>query len=393
MMTKKTMTILSVFMIVALTAVGFAAWLIVGTIEGETQGSFVSNELEDKFFKVEVEFDKTGEGNSDNGTITFGAPDGNSSSSNWLSYKDDDAKEKLSATATIKFTPDAGFEKNSREMDYFLLQSENYQGEQLVSSTYRTIRVMLDINEVVTSDSETDNYKWFDWAVQLGYLQYPTAEWIDPATSAPQNKPLSWLKTVVTGEDENQEISYAPLGENETPSFENCFLYIDLTYDMFTIQYDADGDNNANTADYATAEVKISFNWGEAVSEITTPDDENTTDVDETVITYYNPYEFFSKKEPKKPVDVDYYLDYNGTYSLETVSTENRDDPDTEEVERYSEKDSKTIRYKDLAQRMLDYLYDHLNYVPADAEEHIDESGIQFSITLVEGYLQVVEAE
>ena len=69
MMTKKTMTILSVFMIVALTAVGFDAWLIVGTIEADTQGSFVSNELKDKYFKVEVEFE--GEGNGD---IIFGRP-------------------------------------------------------------------------------------------------------------------------------------------------------------------------------------------------------------------------------------------------------------------------------------------------------------------------------
>ena len=44
MMTKKTMTILSVFMIVALTAVGFAAWLIVGTIEADPFAGKISND-------------------------------------------------------------------------------------------------------------------------------------------------------------------------------------------------------------------------------------------------------------------------------------------------------------------------------------------------------------
>ena len=76
MMTKKTMTILSVFMIVALTAVGFAAWLIVGTIDAETTGSFVSNELKDKYFKVEVNFDNDGEVDEEKGDIIFMVSDG-----------------------------------------------------------------------------------------------------------------------------------------------------------------------------------------------------------------------------------------------------------------------------------------------------------------------------
>ncbi|MBQ4273204.1 MAG: hypothetical protein IJB95_06140, partial [Clostridia bacterium] len=275
-------------MIVALTAVGFAAWLIVGTIDAETQGSFVSNELEDKYFKVEVEFNTVAD--EKNGQIIFGRPAGASKDGDWLTYSSNDEEEKLSATATIKFIPDAGFEDH--DMEYYLLESSVEGSDGKTTNTYRTIRVMLDINEVITSSSETDNYKWFDWAVQLGYLQYPTAEWVDPATSTSQNKPLSWLKTVVTGEGEDQTISYVALDENETPAFENCFLYIDLTYDMFEVD---DGK------EFATADIEITFDWGKAVSETTVVDGQSET-------TYYNPYEFFNFKDAEKAVEISNYF-------------------------------------------------------------------------------------
>ncbi|MBR1955582.1 MAG: hypothetical protein IKA29_06655, partial [Clostridia bacterium] len=155
MMTKKTMTILSVFMIVALTAVGFAAWLIVGTIDAETTGSFVSNELQDKYFKVEVEFAKA---NADdkNGQIIFGRPETAYVNSNnaWLSYSNKDKVEHLTSTATVKFIPDDGFSRNvdnqeDRDMKYFLLEETEDDKGVVTKTEYRTVRVVIDIAEAL----------------------------------------------------------------------------------------------------------------------------------------------------------------------------------------------------------------------------------------------------
>ena len=343
------MTILSVFMIVALTAVGFAAWLIVGTIDAETTGSFVSNELQDKYFKVEVEFAKA---NADdkNGQIIFGAPDGDSAGK-WLTYKNTDAKENLSAVATIKFTPDAGFDLGTETMEYYL---EDASGNQ------RTIRVAIDIAEIFdeeTEEQKSEFYKWFDWAVELGYVQYPTVEWITNSTEpGAENKKFAWNQT-----------------ENAKQNFQNGQLVLDLNASMFTI------DENDK---FATAQIKITFDWGKAVSKTETVDSVIKT-------TYYNPYTFFNGFEPEEKVDVAKYLKITGsgdsvTYALAATTAVVEGDTDPT--------DNNQIRYKDLAQRMLDYLYNYLNYEAAvyDGETlETPQKGIQFSITLSEG--EVIE--
>ena len=383
-MTKKTMAIVSVFMVVALTAVGFAAWLIVGTVDGQTTGSFVSNELQDKYFKVEVQFDTTNDEN--NGKIIFGRPtSGSSQNGDWLTFKNDDAEQKLTAVATIKFIPDGGFSKvlgQEKEMDYYLLDDETKDSEGTVTSrTYRTIRVQLDIAEVLGNDgSETSsNYQWFDMAVQLGYIQYPTAHLIQKDEGS---NVLSY--------DDSQKLAWDTDAENPSSvdyqNFANGYLAIELTYDMFEIQYAEDSD----VATEATAQIQIDFNWGSAVSKITTPDNPETQGVDESVITYYNPYPFFNSFTPESAVKVNKYLGSTGGVLQIKDTTEYDDAETTDVIEGYTNEDAKTIRYKDLAERMLSYLSNYINYVPADTQAGTEESGIQFSVTLLEGTLQVV---
>ena len=355
MMTKKTMTILSVFMIVALTAVGFAAWLIVGTIDAETTGSFVSNELQDKYFKVEVEFAKA---NADdkNGQIIFGAPDGDSAGK-WLTYKNTDAKENLSAVATIKFTPDGGFDLGTETMEYYL---EDAAGNQ------RTIRVAIDIAELFdaeTGNQTSDFYKWFDMAVELGYIQYPTAKLVG------SDKVLAWAA------DEDKSIG-------DYNKFENGYLYLDLGASDFVVDTTADSETYNKIA---TAKIQIDFAWGEALK-TTVADDPETDDVDESKTIFNNPYKYFNDLEPEDPATVLKYLDVEAGELKATVA--NAQDATKPGVEGYDLYNAQTIRKKDLAQRLLDYLYNHLNYEAAvyDGDEvETQQKGIQFSITLSEG--------
>ena len=389
MMTKKTMTILSVFMIVALTAVGFAAWLIVGTIEAETTGSFVSNELEDKYFKVEVEFDaELDDTDETKGNITFGRPSGTYTGNNaWLSYSNNDAKEKLSVKATVKFIPDAGFSESGevRDMNYFLKQvTENSDGS-ILKTEYRTVRVVIDIVEALTSEGDldplSDNYKWFDWAVQLGYINYPTAFVIQkdangqPVTiggaaqsieNVDAKYKLNWYESDSAREAEEALVAFTG---NEYTKFQSGVLAIDIPAEMFFVDYDGEGK-----AKEATAEIHIDFSWGTALTQ-------RVGDKD----TYLNPYAFFNLEghEPEKTLTIEHYIEESVVggetkYFLKGTILEN--DPDTEEDDRDQglETDS-IIRYKDLAQRMLDYLRDHLNY------DEANQTGIQFSITLIEG--------
>ncbi|MBQ2914950.1 MAG: hypothetical protein IJE50_05470 [Clostridia bacterium] len=368
MMTKKTMTILSVFMIVALTAVGFAAWLIVGTIDAETQGSFVSNELKDKYFKVEVNFDNDGEVDEEKGDIIFGRPttDYVYSNGSWLSYSNRDAKQKLSATATVKFIPDDGFlvdnddNTENRDMKYYLekIVSENLTNPENDVKEYRTVRVVIDINEVISE--ATKNYKWFDMAVELGYIQYPTAKWVAHTGAAKADTDLKWGKIEnVDGEDVVKALTEAEV--NAGVSFEENFLYIDLSYDMFDIH---------SSNEYATANIQIDFAWGEAVA---------TGEGDDRV--YNNPYTYFDELNPEGLATVLQYLDVE-TEELEATQ-ENTQDEDKPGVEDYDLETAKYIRNKDLAQRMLDYLRDYLNY-EADGDGN-RTAGIQFSIVLSEG--------
>ena len=389
MMTKKTMTILSVFMIVALTAVGFAAWLIVGTIEAETTGSFVSNELKDKYFKVEVDFDTTTD--KENGQIIFGRPEAAYVNSNnaWLSYSNKDAVEHLTSTATVKFIPDDGFSRNvanqeDRDMKYFLLkQTENAAGE-VTKEEYRTVRVVIDIAEALGAD-----YKWFDMAVQLGYIQYPTAFVIEknadgePLLKGANNDEKQTFENVdaeykfgwYTSASAAKEATLTGYAGKDYEKFQGGCLILDLTADMFTIGYENAEDKDAKEA---TAEIQIDFKWGEALKETI-----------EGKVVYSNPYDFF-KNEARKPentLDIDFYLD--STDAIKETVANIVDDPDTVEVEvDNNPEDNKTIRYKDLAQRMLDYLRDRLNYEAAVYEDGLlktEQKGIQFSITLVEG--------
>lgn len=403
------MTIVSVFMVVALTAVGFAAWLITGTIDYKAEGSFVANELDDKYFKVEVVFDAhitDDKGTVDvdearnNGNVIFGRPDTNDVADNdsWLSYSINDEKEKLQVVATVRFVPDGGFNKEvkdgsgsvikeAKEMDYYLydeFESKDAQGDLVVIKQYRTVRVKIDINELFNSEGvqTSTNYQWFDWAVQLGYIQYPTAHVVEEGkTYDTATNKLSWVKNELDAQGDLQSLTA------ETDKFKDGYLYIDLTKDMFEIQY---ANESATEATEAIAKIEINFNWGTAVSE-TTGEGENI------VTTYFNPYNFFLKDthKPEEKVNVNNYLKAtvsagNTTYSLVATEENIEDDPSTPEDEDTDHDNDKTIRYKDLAQRMLDYIRDHLNYtapVYANDGETITTpaKGIQFSFELLEG--------
>ena len=386
------MTILSVFMIVALTAVGFAAWLIVGTIDAETQGSFVSNELKDKYFKVEVDFDTTTD--KENGQIIFGRPEAAyvNSSNAWLSYSNKDKVEHLTSTATVKFIPDDGFSRNvdnqeDRDMKYFLLEETEDATGEVTKTEYRTVRVVIDIFDVIGTGA-TDNYKWFDMAVQLGYIQYPTAFVIEknadgePLLKGDANDEKQTFENVddeykfdwYTSASAVKEATLTEYAGKDYEKFQGGCLILDLTADMFTIGYENAEDKDAKEA---TAEIQIDFKWGEALKETIEGD-----------VVYSNPYDFFKNeaRKPELPVDIDYYLD---SASKLQATVQNAQDDKVDGVEGYDIVSAKTIRYKDLAQRMLDYLRDYLNYTApvVDAEGNVTEAqkGIQFSITLVEG--------
>lgn len=401
-MTKKTMTIVSVFMVVALTAVGFAAWLITGTIDYKAEGSFVANELDDKYFKVEVVFDAhitDDKGTADvnearnNGNVIFGRPDEDEFSANdaWLSYSVNDEEEKLTVIATVKFIPDGGFSRNidnqeDKDMEYYLYEAKESGSvsDPTITEQYRTIRVKIDINELFNSEGvqTSTNYQWFDWAVQLGYIQYPTAHVVEEGkTYATATNKLSWVKNELDAQGNLQSLTA------ETDKFKDGYLYIDLTKDMFEIQY---ANESATEATEAIAKIEINFNWGTAVSE-------TTGEGESKVTTYFNPYNFFLKDthKPEEKVNVNNYLKAtvsaeNTTYSLVATEENIEDDPSTPEDEDTDHANDKTIRYKDLAQRMLDYIRDHLNYtapVYADDGETITTpaKGIQFSFELLEG--------
>ena len=103
----------------------------------------------------------------------------------------------------------------------------------------------------------------------------------------------------------------------------------------------------ATEATTAVAEVEITFDWG-------------------TVTGGDNPYTYFNEKNPRENTTVAKYL--NGNALADTV-------------EDATDATAKTIRYKDLASRMISYLRDHVN------------TGLQFSITLSEGAKKVVNAQ
>lgn len=375
------MTILSVFMIVALTAVGFAAWLIVGTIDAETTGSFVSNELKDKYFKVEVNFGNDGEDEDSKGKLIFGRPEDSYSHTQnaWLSYSNNtetDKVEKLSATATVKFIPDDGFSKKEgdvRDMSYYLLEEIEDSNGDVGTKQHRTVRVIIDIAEIL--EPATDNYKWFDMAVQLGYIQYPTAYVVQKDSSGVAVPGQSYesaahkLQWYTNDSATTAEKVLVALEDNDYTKFQNGVLAIDLDYDQFFIDYDTD-----DTADFATADIQIDFAWGEAVNK-------------------QNPYTFFKGVQPETATTVEYYLQASGsdpvTYALAATTTE--DDAGTADIdERDQGLDTDSIiRYKDLAQRMLDYLRDHLDYTADESGNTL--TGIQFSITLIEGVPVEVE--
>ena len=373
MMTKKTMTILSVFMIVALTAVGFAAWLIVGTIDAETPGSFVSNELQDKYFKVEVNFDNDGTVAGDKGKLVFGRPEASyeNTQNAWLSYSNNtetDKVEKLSATATVKFIPDDGFSKKTgdvRDMSYYLLEEIENSNGVVTTTQHRTVRVIIDIAEIL--DPATQNHKWFDMAVQLGYIQYPTAYVVQKDSSGVAVPGQSYesaahkLQWYTNDSATTAEKVLVALEDNDYTKFQNGVLAIDLNYDQFFVDY-----GTGETADFATADIQIDFAWGEAVNK-------------------QNPYTFFKGVQPETTTVVDYYLKASGdpvTYALAATVKDSTETDDVNEGDKGVAEDS-VIRYKDLAQRMLDYLRDHLDYT-ADASGNT-LTGIQFSITLIEG--------
>ena len=375
------MTILSVFMIVALTAVGFAAWLIVGTIDAETTGSFVSNELKDKYFKVEVNFGNDGEDEDSKGKLIFGRPEDSYSHTQnaWLSYSNNtetDKVEKLSATATVKFIPDDGFSKKEgdvRDMSYYLLEEIEDSNGDVGTKQHRTVRVIIDIAEIL--EPATDNYKWFDMAVQLGYIQYPTAYVVQKDSSGVAVPGQSYesaahkLQWYTNDSATTAEKVLVALEDNDYTKFQNGVLAIDLDYDQFFVDY-----GTGETAAFATADIQIDFAWGAAVNK-------------------QNPYTFFKGVQPETATTVEYYLQASGsdpvTYALAATTTE--DDAGTADIdERDQGLDTDSIiRYKDLAQRMLDYLRDHLDYTADESGNTL--TGIQFSITLIEGVPVEVE--
>ena len=250
-MKKKTMAILSIVLVVALTAVGFAAWLIVGIIEGDATGSFVANEYQDKYFTVSVNFDKDGSVADNKGKIIFGTPTGDAETGNWLTYASTDPEEKLTATATIKFEPDGGFSAE-KTMEYYLTDS--------AGTNYRTIRIAID----VAPSSESS---MFDTAVRYGYLAYPTAS----VTKGETVKDFAWK-----GNDGTS--AYAG---TEYTKFVDGALVVELTPDMFTV----DAGN-----EFATAQVVITFDWG-------------------TEIGGENPYTYFADKTPSTEIELDGYYD------------------------------------------------------------------------------------
>ena len=250
-MKKKTMTILSIVLVVALTAVGFAAWLIVGVIEGDATGSFVANEYQDKYFTVSVNFENDGSVADNKGKIIFGTPTGDSATGKWLTYDNSDPEEKLTATATIKFEPEGGFSAE-KTMEYYLTDS--------TGENYRTIRIAID----VTPSSESS---MFDTAVRYGYLAYPTAS----VTKGETVKTFAWK-----GNDGTS--AYAG---TEYTKFVDGALVVELTPDMFTV----DSGN-----EFATAQVVITFDWGTATSG-------------------NNPYTYFADKTPSTEIELDGYYD------------------------------------------------------------------------------------
>lgn len=418
------MTIVSVFMVVALTAVGFAAWLITGTIDYKAEGSFVANELEDKYFKVEVEFDAhitddkdTADVNEarNNGKVIFGRPgdDVTMSDKAWLSYSSEDEAEKLTVVATVKFIPDDGFyrpaqgeDATTKDMAYYLLDSQVIDEETgtITSKTYRTIRVKIDIAELLDDNGNikagSDQFKWYDWAYQLGYISYPKAHLVEldeqnkEITYENSTNQLKWVSNNTVEMEEpvilndnstaqDQKGNTVLVGKNK---FQFGYLCLDLTYDMFEIQYESE---TAKEAKVATAKVNITFDWGTAM--------ECELEIDgETQTVNANPYTYFAldDNKPENTVDVLNYLKvtpqtgYSSYDFLETA--ECQDDPETEEDEDTDHSDDKTIRNKDLAQRMLDYIRDYLNYTPADPSNGTSASGIQFIFEVLEGKPQVV---
>lgn len=425
-MTKKTMTIVSVFMVVALTAVGFAAWLITGTIDYKAEGSFVANELDDKYFKVEVAFDEHIVDKDDtdvdesrnNGKVIFGRPtdDNFPSDKAWLSYSVNDEKEKLTVIATVKFIPDGGFSRSianqaDKDMKYYLYEEKESGSvsNPTITEKYRTIRVKIDINELFTKQQDgsmtqdTKNYQWFDWAVQLGYLQYPTAHVVETkadGTATLGNDYADYSKVGddykfawASAADTKERAAFVALPETigsgedsistNQAKFEYGYLCFDLTYDMFDIQY---ADANATTATVATAKVVINFNWGEAFKF-----EDN----------YLNPYEFFYKEAHKPENEINIFdilgvksylittpgAQYN-TYSLGNLTTA-EDDANHDEIDDRKQGDSACIiRYKDLAQRALDYIRDCIHSaheLNANGSVKTANLGLKYSFELLEG--------
>ena len=271
-MKKKTMAILSIVLVVALTAVGFAAWLIVGIIEGDATGSFVANEYQDKYFTVSVNFDNDGSVADNKGKIIFGTPTGDAGTGKWLTYASTDPEEKLTATATIKFEPDGGFSAE-KTMEYYLTDS--------AGSNYRTIRVAIDV--AAGSDPAM-----FDTAVRYGYLAYPTAT----VTKGETVKEFGW---------KNSDSTTTYNGTDYT-KFQNGVLVVELTPDMFTV----DSGN-----EFATAQVVITFDWG-------------------TEIGGDNPYTYFADKTPSTEIELDGYYDPTasggqGAFVEGTVTKTNKD--------------------------------------------------------------------
>ena len=271
-MKKKTMTILSIVLVVALTAVGFAAWLIVGIIEGDATGSFVANEYQDKYFTVSVNFEDDGSVADNKGKIIFGTPTGDAGTGKWLTYANSDPEDKLTATATIKFEPDGGFSAE-KTMEYYLTDS--------AGSNYRTIRVAIDV--AAGSDPAM-----FDTAVRYGYLAYPTAT----VTKGETVKEFGW---------KNSDSTTTYNGTDYT-KFQNGVLVVELTPDMFTV----DSGN-----EFATAQVVITFDWG-------------------TEIGGDNPYTYFADKTPSTEIELDGYYDPTasggqGAFVEGTVTKTNKD--------------------------------------------------------------------
>ena len=424
------MTIVSVFMVVALTAVGFAAWLITGTIDYKAEGSFVANELDDKYFKVEVEFDAHITDDEDtadvdetrnNGKVIFGRPDEDQFSANdaWLSYSVNDEEEKLTVIATVKFIPDGGFSRNianqeDKDMEYYLYEEKESGSvsDPTITKQYRTIRVKIDINELFTKQQDgsmtqdTANYQWFDWAVQLGYLQYPTAHVVETNadgtatygedytdfTKASADYQFGWAANETQEKGAIQELDLEGNAKaNDKIRFEKGYLCLDLTYEMFDIQY---ADNSATTATEAIAKVVINFNWGEAFK---FEDDSNSP----AVISYLNPYEFFYKEEHKPENEINIFeklgvknylittpgAEYN-TYSLGNLTTVEADANSDEIDDRKQGASACIIRYKDLAQRALDYIRDCIHSaheLNEDGTVKTANVGLKYSFELLEG--------